>query len=291
MPPSPLYNSAKVLPLGPVGRDAFSRYLSQRFNSTSLSISDDAIIHLLDITAGHPHDAQKLAYFTWAMAEADDTRATPDTVERAFASAIAADTARYTELWDGLTFNQRRLLEALGRAAPSEEVLSEEFRRRNRLAPTRPLSGLLTHLRGLVDAKGGPNRSAGCIPPLVAMPGVTLRLQTKSRRSLCDSGQELFDRKESQSDKSAVEIAGVEHGERMVDNIAECGPMGDTLVPRIVADEALCAGGDSWGCFLEYFLCDGVRPGCRWGVADRTCSRTSAGTTRTLWVSMKIGVT
>ena len=59
--------------------------------------------------------------------------ANPELVDRAFATAITTDTARYTELWDGLTTNQRRMLEALGRARPTEEVLSEEFRRRNRL--------------------------------------------------------------------------------------------------------------------------------------------------------------
>jgi DNA-binding MarR family transcriptional regulator len=77
-------------------------------------------------------------------------------VDRAFATAITTDTARYTELWDGLTTNQRRLLEALGRARPTEEVLSEEFRRRNRLGAYATVERALDSLieRGLVEREG-----------------------------------------------------------------------------------------------------------------------------------------
>jgi hypothetical protein len=130
---SPLCNSAKVFPLGPIARDAFTHFIVQRFASTGLAITDAAIAHLLDITDGHPHDTQKLGYFTWALAVSQNAPASVEAVQHAFATAITADTARYTELWDGLTTNQRRLLEAIGQARPTEEILSEDFRRRYRL--------------------------------------------------------------------------------------------------------------------------------------------------------------
>src|SRR5438093_3014369 len=57
---SPLYNSAKIFPLGPIPRDAFSRFLADRFASTGMTISDDAVHILLGMTNGHPHDTQKL---------------------------------------------------------------------------------------------------------------------------------------------------------------------------------------------------------------------------------------
>lgn len=153
---SPLYNSAKVFPLGPIPRDAFSRFIAERFASTAVSITDEAIGHLLEITGGHPHDTQKLSYFTWAAAEANNAAATPETVDRALAVAIATDTARYTELWDGLTTNQRRLLEALGQAGPTDEVLSEDFRRRHRLGAYATVERALEALveRGLVEREG-----------------------------------------------------------------------------------------------------------------------------------------
>jgi uncharacterized protein len=157
-----------VFPLGPITRDAFGRFIAERFASTSLDITRDAIALLLDITGGHPHDTQKLAYFTWAIAEESGAPATPVTVERALGAAIATDTARYTELWDGLTTNQRRLLEAIGRAAPIDAVLSEDFRRRNRHGAYATVERALDSLveRGLVEREGRAR---------VAVPDVFLR--------------------------------------------------------------------------------------------------------------------
>ena len=47
---SPLYDSAKVFPLGAIERDAFGPFITERFASTSVAISQDAIRRLLDIT-------------------------------------------------------------------------------------------------------------------------------------------------------------------------------------------------------------------------------------------------
>jgi len=177
---APLYNSAKVFPLGPIAREAFSRFLAERFASTAVPITGEAITHLLDITGGHPHDTQKLGYFTWAASEGEKTPATPETVHRAFVTAIVTDTARYTELWDGLTTNQRRLLEAVGQAGPTDEVLSEDFRRRHRLGAYATAERALEALveRGLVEREG---RSR------VVVPDVFLRhwLRTPSTVDRC----------------------------------------------------------------------------------------------------------
>jgi hypothetical protein len=92
-----------VFPLGPIARAAFSQFIVERFASTGLSISAEAVAHLLDITDGHAHDTQKLGYFTWSLAQSQNAPASFDTVEQAYATAISTDTARYTELWDGFS--------------------------------------------------------------------------------------------------------------------------------------------------------------------------------------------
>jgi len=58
-------------------------------------------------------------------------------------------------LWDGLT-NQRRLLEAIVRATPTDEALSEDFRRRHRLGACATVERALDSLveRGLVEREG-----------------------------------------------------------------------------------------------------------------------------------------
>jgi hypothetical protein len=74
-------------------------------------------------------------------------------MDGAFATTIATDTARYTELWDGLTTNQRKLLKAVGQAAPTEEVLSEDFRRGHHLGAYATAERALHNLveRGLIE--------------------------------------------------------------------------------------------------------------------------------------------
>jgi AAA+ ATPase superfamily predicted ATPase len=60
---APLYNSARVLPLGPIPAERFAVFIRERFEATSNRVTPEATAHLLGITGGHPHDTQKLCYF------------------------------------------------------------------------------------------------------------------------------------------------------------------------------------------------------------------------------------
>ncbi|MBI4493398.1 MAG: AAA family ATPase [Chloroflexi bacterium] len=150
---APLYKSAKVAPLGPIHPEIFAPFIVARFAATGLRITDAAVDHLLVVTQGHPHDTQKLCYFTWAVAAADGRPASPETVVQALRQILAADGAHYIEVWDSLTPNQARMLEALAREGNRGGILAEEFRRRHRLGAyataKRALDALLA--RGLVE--------------------------------------------------------------------------------------------------------------------------------------------
>src|SRR6266567_5953783 len=76
---------------------------------------------------------------------------------------------------------------------------------------------------------------------------------------------------QSQAVGPAVEVAGVEHRERMVDNVAESGLADEAfeLGLAVVADEAFPRGVDRWGCLPARFHGDGVCPVERRAVADR----------------------
>lgn len=148
----PLYNSAKILPLGPIPPRVFAPFIASRFAASGKAADDAAITALLALTGGHPHDTQKLCYFTWALVPAGAT-ATPATVQAALEQVLATDTARYVELWDSLTVNQRRLLEAVATADDPVNPLTESFRRSHRLgtyaSADRALDALVE--RGLVE--------------------------------------------------------------------------------------------------------------------------------------------
>jgi len=164
----PLYNSAKVMALGPIAPEVFAAFIQERYNASGKTITPEATIALLGYTNGHPHDTQKLAYFTWALVP-EGADATTETVDAAVGQILETDTARYTELWDSLATNQRRLLEALAKPDRPANPLSDAFRRAHRLGSYASADRALDALfeRGYVERVG---RDA------VAIPDVFLRL-------------------------------------------------------------------------------------------------------------------
>jgi uncharacterized protein len=124
----PLYNSARVLPVGPISADRFRPFIHERFLSTGLTIKPNAIDRLLEVTHGHPHDTQKLAYFIWNLAQAGAHDATVVDVEMALRQVLTTDTARYTEIWESLTPYRRQVLELVARHGRREDLLSARFR-------------------------------------------------------------------------------------------------------------------------------------------------------------------
>lgn len=150
---APLYNSARIFPLGPIADDRFAAFIRARFASTSVVITEAAITRILAVTGGHPHDTQKLCYFVWNLADAAGTRATPDTVELALQQVLTTDTGRFTEVWESLTPNQRRVLGVVAREGEHSYVLSQGFREAHGLKSYRAVEYALQALveRSLVE--------------------------------------------------------------------------------------------------------------------------------------------
>jgi AAA+ ATPase superfamily predicted ATPase len=148
----PLYKLAKPLILRPINPSDFSVFICEKFSGTGQSITDDALDRLLTITGGRPHDTQELSYFTWSLAQAERTSATPALVDRALAQVLEAEDARFTTLWEQLSAHQRLLLTAL--IDSGESVYSEAYRRQHRLGPASSVQKSLDRLieRELVES-------------------------------------------------------------------------------------------------------------------------------------------
>jgi hypothetical protein len=150
---APLYNSARALPLGPIPTDSFAAFIQERFAATSNRIAREAVEHLLDITGGHPHDTQKLCYFSWNLALAARRVIEVADVDLAVRQVLTTDTARYTELWESLTPNQRRVLVAVARAGTQHDIRSQVFREAHGLSSYRAVDYALEALveRSLIE--------------------------------------------------------------------------------------------------------------------------------------------
>lgn len=127
----PLYRLAKPIPLGPIGATDFGRFIAERFESTGIEISPEAVDRILHLTGGRPADTQEICHFAWAIAHSNSEPATPETVRRALDRVLDAENYRYQSLWDNLSRHQRLTLAALAREG--EMIYSEGYRHRHRV--------------------------------------------------------------------------------------------------------------------------------------------------------------
>jgi hypothetical protein len=150
---APLYNSAKVLPLGAIATDRFAQFIKDRFADTKREIAPAAVVYLLGVTGGHPHDTQKLANFVWNLASASGRVIETADVDLALRQVLTTDTARYTELWESLTPNQRRVLQSVAHHGATEDIRSQRFREAHGLASYRSVDYALDSLveRSLIE--------------------------------------------------------------------------------------------------------------------------------------------
>ncbi|HZO26876.1 MAG TPA: ATP-binding protein [Chloroflexota bacterium] len=151
----PLYRMAKPMRLGPIAADKFAAFIRARFTATSIVIDDAAIERILSITGGLPQDTQELCHFVWSLAQRERLTVTAADVDRALASVIEAEDARYTLLWDGLSRHQRLVLIAL--SAEPGGVYAEGYRQRHRLGSPTSVQRSITRLveREIVEPGSG----------------------------------------------------------------------------------------------------------------------------------------
>jgi uncharacterized protein len=150
----PFWRSTKRIALGFIAPERFEPFLTQRFAQTGRRIDEDAIAHLLEITAGHPYATQELSYFVWQRIT-PDRAATRDDVDAALIDVLRSEDSHFTTVWERTSAQQRSLLSALAREGG--RPLSSEFRRRHNLPTASSVQRALHALEGaeLVARDGG----------------------------------------------------------------------------------------------------------------------------------------
>jgi uncharacterized protein len=131
----PFWRGAKRMEIGLIARDAFARYLSQRFEETEKGIDDDALDRVLEATAGHPYGTQELAYFLWELVPTGHAARLGD-VEIALGQVLRSEHNHFAKLWDDAPHAQRLLLLALA-AEPTRSLYAAEYAERHDL-PAKP---------------------------------------------------------------------------------------------------------------------------------------------------------
>lgn len=150
----PLWRSAKPMELGRIPIAEFGSFLLERFERSGRSAEPETIGRLLQLTQGHPHATQELAYFLWEHA-AEDVPATSGDLEAALEALLRAEDARFTLLWEETATVQRLLLQAL--ATEPGRPYSKPYRDRHGLPAAASVQTALRALerRELIGRENG----------------------------------------------------------------------------------------------------------------------------------------
>jgi hypothetical protein len=153
----PLWRSAKPMELRRIPIEEFAPFLVQRFEGTGRKVEVEAVDRLLELTEGHPHATQELAYFLWERTPEGET-VTLEGLEVALDALLRAEDARFTLLWEDLATVQRLLVQAL--ATGPGRPYAKSYRDKHSLPSAASVQAALRALerRELVGGKGSEYR-------------------------------------------------------------------------------------------------------------------------------------
>jgi uncharacterized protein len=143
----PLYRAATHFPLLPIAAQHWTPFISGRFNSANKFISKPLIASICEKTEGHPFYTQHLCHLIWELTD-PNTSVTASTIETAVQRLLDRESYAFTTLFEGLTANQKRLLEAIAREGEQEKLYSAEFIERTGF---KSASTLQSALKALVE--------------------------------------------------------------------------------------------------------------------------------------------
>ena len=122
----PFWRSAKKMEIGLIDKKQFARFVRSRFEQTDKGITDDAVVRLLDYTAGHPYGTQELAHEVWERTPTGAFAYDSD-VDAGLEAVLRDEHNHLEQLWADAPRTQRRLLVALA-AEPTGSPYAEDYR-------------------------------------------------------------------------------------------------------------------------------------------------------------------
>ena len=110
----PFWRSAKQMELGPIPREQFSSFITQRFLDTGKGIEQSVVEKVLDETHGHPYATQRLCYELWQETDGGETAGATE-FTTAFQTVLQSENSHFALIWDDAATAQQQLLAALAR--------------------------------------------------------------------------------------------------------------------------------------------------------------------------------
>ena len=125
------YNSASQMSIGPLPQQDTIDFLKTKFAASNISIDEDTIKYMIDVTSNIPHYIQLLASEIWQDAVNNQPVITKEIVGECTKKVLAHKSDYYMELFDRQSQSRKQLLKAL--TIEGKGIFSSEYIRQHRL--------------------------------------------------------------------------------------------------------------------------------------------------------------
>ncbi|MBI5300286.1 MAG: ATP-binding protein [Deltaproteobacteria bacterium] len=122
-PTRPFYRSAKHFPLGKIGHADFSKFISERFESSGKKIDHGIIEKILSTSECHPYYTQMISHAVWEKVDEKGLVHFRDIME----TVLARETSAFQNTWDMITTTQKQALVAIANKKEKDKIFSSEY--------------------------------------------------------------------------------------------------------------------------------------------------------------------
>ncbi|HEY9871336.1 MAG TPA: ATP-binding protein [Candidatus Obscuribacterales bacterium] len=152
----PLYRAGGHYPLKPIGLRHWSPFIHEKFEGSKKYIAQEIIEAIYQLTEGHPFYTQHLCHAIWEQT-AEQSWVSKETLASSVNLLLDREDYAYSTLWDSLTVNQRKLMEAIATDPQPAKLFSAEFINRHGLKTPAAIQRAAKALkeRDLIDSAEG----------------------------------------------------------------------------------------------------------------------------------------
>jgi len=154
-PGRPFYKSSAHYPLKKIDLKEFSAFIREKFLKSNLAIAEATAEYIVNSAEAHPHYTQLLAHMVWEYASVPGPIGI-EQVDQAVDRILEREESAFSNLWDNLTLQQRKLLLSLSLKKESDKLFSAEYIKQFNLNSAgtvqRGIKSLLN--KGIIDKNG-----------------------------------------------------------------------------------------------------------------------------------------
>lgn len=121
-PNRPFYKIGRHFPLGKISFEELTSFVVERFKSTRINLPVELAKKIVNIAECHPYYVQHLGSSIWKLAQ--DKHVDETILENALTITLGEEKSAYSNIWDELTLNQKKILKMLAESGRENKIYS-----------------------------------------------------------------------------------------------------------------------------------------------------------------------